>query len=246
MRAAYSCRHRFWIALTLGVWLAGCGADQPQPVAPAPAVRTSAGGEQPSAHGSGMQVEGILGTIPPRKIEATLQAKLPVFQRCFFEGTGEVEMLAGHMKFYFHVELDGRVAWVHPRGSSIGHRATELCLLRAAQQVRFPAPKGGGPAEFVWGFEIEPQSGVRAALPWPEAKVSRAVAAHHAELAACDVGDAHYIVTAYVAPGGSVLAAGAAADSQAASEKIDCLLDAIRAWRLPDPGSYPAKVSFNL
>jgi hypothetical protein len=235
---------RVWIVCGAMCLQLGCGSE---PVASAPPPSAaSVGMEKPPQRGPGMQVEGILGTIPPRKIEETLQAKLPIFQRCFFDGTGEVEMLAGHMKFYFHVDLDGRVSWVHPRGSSIGHRKTELCLLTAAQKVRFPEPKGGGPAEFVWGFEIEPSGGVRPALPWPADKVTRALATHQSELAACDTGSAHYTVTAYVAPGGSVMAAGAAADSQPAAEKIDCLLDVIRAWQLPDPGSYPAKVSFDL
>lgn len=198
------------------------------------------------ARRQGMQVEGILGTIPQRKIEERLQAKLPVFQRCFFEGAGEVEMLAGHIKFYFRVGLDGRVEYVHPRGSSVGHRKTELCLLSRASEVRFPEPKGGGPAEFVWGFEIEPLDGVRAAVAWPSERVQPALAEHSAQLNACIPEGSHYRVTLYVAPGGQVLAAGAAADSQPAAERIDCLVDAVKSWKLPDPGSYTAKVSFEL
>jgi hypothetical protein len=193
-----------------------------------------------------MAVEGILGTIPQRKIEATMQGKLPALQRCFFEGMGEVEFLAGHIKFYFRVGLDGRVEWVHPRGSSIGHRATEVCLLEVAKKTRFPEPKGGGPAEFVWGFELEGAGGVRAPVAWDEARVDKPVSEQRASVESCELADAHYVVTLYVAPGGKVLAAGAAADSQPAAEKIDCVLNAIKAWKLPDPGSYAAKVSFKL
>jgi hypothetical protein len=223
----------------------GCGgAPEPQANAAPPAA--TSGTETPAPRHAGMQVSGLLGTIPQRKIEARLQAELPVFQRCFFSGSQDVEMLAGHFKFYFHVELDGRVGWVSPRGSSVGHRGTELCLLHAAEQVRFPEPKGGGPAEFVWGFEIDAPGGVRPAVAWEEERVGKTVLAHRSDLHACELGDAHYIVTAYVAPGGKVLATGAAADSQAAADKIDCLVDAIKTWQMPDPGSYPAKVSFGL
>lgn len=200
-----------------------------------------------AASHNGMQVEGILGTIPPRKIEATLQAKLPEFQRCFFEGASQVEMLAGYMKFYFRVGLDGRVEWVHPRGSSVGHRPTETCLLTRAAKVRFPEPKGGGPAEFVWGFEIEGPDGVRPPLEWKEDEVRATVDEHRAELSACEVREAgHYKVTAYVAPGGKVMAAGAAADSQPAAERIDCITQVVQSWQFPDPGSYTAKVTFSL
>ncbi len=53
-------------------------------------------------------------------------------------------------------------------------------------------------------------------------------------------------VTAYVAPGGAVLAAGASVPDQAMAESLDCVSDAVRAWEMPDPGSYPAKVTFLL
>jgi hypothetical protein len=199
-----------------------------------------------AAHG-GMQVEGLLGTIPQRKIEAALSAELPAFQRCFFEGASAVEMISGYMKFYFRVGLDGRVEWVHPRGSSVGHRGTELCLLQRAARVRFPEPKGGGPAEFVWGFELDNSEGVRPPVAWDPERVQPVVEEHRAELERCEVREpGHYKVTVYVAPGGTVSGAGAAADSQPAAERIDCITDAVRSWPFPDPGSYAAKVTFGL
>lgn len=221
-----------------------CSSAEPAPAHTEPAQ--DSGGEAIRAPSGGVQVEGLLGTIPQRKIEETLQAKLPTFQRCMFDGTGEIEFLAGHFKFYFRVGLDGRVEWVHARGSSIGHRATELCLLDRAKQTRFPAPQGGGPAEFAWGFELDAMDGVRPPVAWQDARVERQVSEQRASLEACDLGEAHYVITLYVAPGGTILGAGAAADSQPAADKIDCVLGAIRPWRMPDPGSYPAKVSFKL
>ncbi len=232
-----------WLVLS-ALAFAACGAE-PAPAEPPPAAAPSSGGEAEPVKG-GMQVEGIMGTIPSRRIEDTMQAKLPAFQRCFFEGAGEVEFIAGYVKFYFRVGLDGRVEWVHPRGSSVGHRGTELCLLNIAKQTHFPKPQGGGAAEFVWGFELETPDGVRAPVAWDEARVAATLTKHRASLDACELGDGHYVITTYVAPGGSVLAAGAAADSQPAAEKIDCVLGAIKGWSMPDPGSYAAKVSFHL
>jgi hypothetical protein len=235
--------------LTLLIVLLGavaCAGEAPAPEQAPPATAASSGSESVPGQHPGMQVEGLLGTIPQRRIEETLHAQLPGFQRCFFDGMAEVDVLAGHMKFYFRVGLDGRVEWVSPRGSSIGHRPTELCLLTLAKKTRFPEPKGGGPAEFVWGFEIEMADGVRAPVAWPEAKVSAVVDAQRASLDDCELGGSHYVVTAYVAPGGGVSAAGAAADTQAAADKIDCVVSAVKRWPMPDPGSYPAKVSFSL
>jgi hypothetical protein len=232
-------------AVMISILGAACGGSEPEPAPPEPAA-TSGSEATPAPPSQGMQVEGILGTIPQRKIEETMRGKLPALQRCFFEGTGEVEFLAGYIKFYFRVGLDGRVEYVHPRGSSIGHRGTELCLLGVAKQTRFPGPKGGGPAEFVWGFELEGVGGVRAPVAWEESKVEKPIEAQRSSVDSCELADAHYVVTLYVAPGGKVMAAGAAADSQPAAEKIDCVLGAIKAWKLPDPGSYAAKVTFKL
>jgi len=232
-----------WGVCLMGMLSASCGGAAPPP------PETPSGVElQPfEAPRGGMQVEGILGTIPQRKIEAALQAKLPEFQRCFFDGASQVEMLSGHMKFYFRVGLDGRVEWVHPRGSSVGHRPTETCLLSRAARVKFPEPRGGGPAEFAWGFEVDNSDVVRAPVAWDAEQVSAVVDQHRAELGACEVHEpGHYKVTVYVAPGGKVLGAGAATDSQPAAERIDCITEAIQRWTFPDPGSYAAKVTFGL
>lgn len=235
----------WWAACGASLLVAACGrSGEAAPESPAPAA--TSGTERLPERSPGMQVEGILGTIPPRKIEETLRAKLPAFQRCFFDGMAEVEQLGGHMKFYFRVGLDGDVEWVSPRGSSIGHRPTELCLLGLAEKVRFPKPQGGGPAEFAWGFEIENPGGGRPPVAWQEDRVSKVVESQRRALDGCDVAGHRYTVTAYVAPGGQVLAAGAAAESQPAAARIDCVVDQVKTWHMPDPGSYPAKVSFGL
>ena len=231
-----------WVAL--GSMVASACGDS-QPTAAPPTTASSAGSELNwSRKGEGMKVEGILGTIPQLRIEEVLEAKLPEFQRCFFEGTNQIASLGGHMKFYFHVGLDGRVQWVSPRGSSIGHRATELCLLGKAQTARFPAPKGGGPAEFVWGFELEPATAPKTVN---EERVMPSVEEHRSELSACGVeGAGHYVVTAYIAPDGHAEAVGAAADSTEAAEHIDCIVETIRNWPLSDPNATTVKVSFRL
>jgi hypothetical protein len=82
----------------------GCGGEDPPPEAPEP--QASVGFEAPRR--SGMEVTGLMGTIPERKILATLEPKLPKFQRCFFDGSSEVEWLAGEIEMYFHINLERR------------------------------------------------------------------------------------------------------------------------------------------
>jgi hypothetical protein len=224
--------------------LCACGGGESAPE-PQPAARSSGGEHVEPGERGGMEVSGLLGTIPERKVHAALEPRIGSLQRCFVRGSQQVEFLAGRMEFYFRVSPDGGVEWVYPRSSTVGHRATEQCLLDVAAGTRFPRPQGGTGAEVAWSFEIDPAEDVRAPDAWEAAKVEAVVAEQAATLEPCALASA-LTVTAYVAPGGQVLAAGASADSRAAADAIDCALSAIAAWPMPDPGSYAAKVSFEL
>jgi hypothetical protein len=190
--------------------------------------------------------EGFMGTIPEGKIQAALEPKMEAFQRCFFDGAADEELVGGRFEFYFRVGLDGGVEWVDPRESSVGHRGTGRCLLGVAARTRFPKPKGGGPAEFAWGFEIDPVGGGRPAVDWSEGRVADVVAQQRGSLARCELGGDPVVVTAYVVPGGEVRSVGVAGSTHGDSARLDCVADVVRAWRMPDPGSYPAKVSFEV
>lgn len=227
-------------AVALACALAACGSSsEPEPQGPA---QQSSGAEMLPPHES-MQVSGLMGTISTHKVELALEPKFPRFAQCFARGASRVEQIAGGMKFYFRVGLDGRVEWVYPRESSVGDRATEQCLLEVARATRFPEPKGGGAAEVTWSFEIDGSDDVRAPVAWEADKVSDAVAQNRDALASC--GEGAFSITTYIAPGGQVLAAGAAADSQDSAGRIDCVVEAVKSWSMPDPGSYPAKVTFS-
>jgi hypothetical protein len=233
-------------ALVLALsWCIACGSPAPEDTsAVSEPVATSGGEASSEAPRRGMQVEGTLGTIPQRKIDDAMQAKLPAFQRCFFHGSADVEALGGAFEFYVRVGEDGSVEYVYPRSSTIGHRGTEQCLLDILKKARFPKPQGGTGAEFAWDFELDPS--VRAPVQWREDRVVDALAQQRGSLQACDLDGARYTVTAYVMPGGSIGGVGVATASIEAADKIDCIVDAVRSWTLPDPGSYPAKVSFGL
>jgi hypothetical protein len=229
-----------------GLWLLlplflGCGSTPEAESEPAKPEASSGAELEPRSR---MEATGIMGTIPERKILATLEPKLPSFQRCFERGAEKVEFISGRMEFYFRVGIDGRVEWVYPRASTVGHRDTERCLLEVAKAARFPEPKGGGAAELAWGFEIDALDSVRPPVAWDASRVGPVVGKGRAALAACDASG--LVVTAYVAPGGQVLSAGGSAATRAGAEHIDCVLEAVAGWTLPDPGSYAAKVTFSI
>lgn len=231
-------------AISIGVWLAvGCGGSEPAPIDEPSEVAHSSGDERPRRAREDVQISGTMGTIPTRAIDERFELKQQAFLRCFFDGSENLEVLGGRIEFYIRVANDGSVRWVIPRASSVGDRATERCLLSLAARMKFPSPQGGDEAEFAKAVEVD-AAAPRAPVAWDASRVAGVVNQQQASIAAC--GEGAFTVTAYVAPGGSVLAAGVAIADEHGLDALDCVSAAVKAWTLPDPGSYPAKVTFTV
>jgi len=224
------------------VFGAACGGADPEPTEQ-PVAAPSSGGENTRASRTGVEISGTLGTIPTRAIDERFEMKQQAFLRCFFEGSESLDVLGGSIEFYFRVANDGSVRWVIPRASTVGDRATERCLLNLAGRMRFPAPQGGDEAEFAKAIEVD-AAAARPPVSWDASRVGAVVQEEAGALAAC--GGAQIMVTAYVAPGGTVLAAGVATRDESSLAALDCVADAVKRWHVPDPGSYPAKVTFSI
>jgi hypothetical protein len=224
----------------------GCGGAEPaKPATPQPAAVETVGSEEEEDLDSDVGVSGTLGTIPTHRIQERLQPKLSSFQECFAQRSREVEFVSGEIELYFRVKLDGSVRSVFPRGSTIGDRDTERCIVAIASRTRFPNPRGGGEAEFAWRFEVDIPQDIRPPVAWNSERAAAALRQHASAVRACRK-SARYTVTAYVAPGGTVMAAGAASSAFEGEGALDCVVDAVRGWKMPDPGSYPAKVTFTI
>ena len=225
-------------ALLLGV---GCGGDAEVEVAET--EESTVGQEEASAsRNDGVQIEGLMGTISADEVRNTIEPKLGRFMRCFSTRYDDIEILGGHIHLSFRIDIEGKVLWVFPNESSIGDRETERCLVETAAAIRFPRPHGGE-AEFGYPLDLDPPEDVRPPVHWDESSVVDVIEANRESVAECGVG---YTVTVYVAPGGAVMASGAASAEQEASEGLDCVTEAVSQWEMPDPGSYPAKVTFSI
>jgi TonB family protein len=221
--------------------LAGCGA----PAAQVRTVEPASPVEDPfPSSGAGMSVTGTLGTIPQRKIQRVLEARLGAFQRCFAEGAQAVELIGGEAAFSFVVDRTGRVTSVHLHDSSVGHRATERCLLEVAQAAEFPAPKGGEGAEFTWGFAMDASPDLRPPVELDGARLAAETPDVISAVAACN--PEPVTITAYVDRGGRTLGAGVSSAAAQAPGVLDCVAQAVTVAVLPDPGSYPGKIRFSV
>jgi hypothetical protein len=193
-----------------------------------------------------MQIEGILGTISELAIEDGIQRNLGRITRCFSNRYDEVDVLGGQMEMSFRVKTDGTVRWVYLRRSTVGDRDTERCILNILSRITFARPHGGE-AEFSTPLSLDPPEDVRPPVEWPSSRVSSLVSSNGpALISSCAATGEGFHVTAYVGPGGEVLAAGAAVDHPDIVEPLDCVANGVLGWSMPDPGSYPAKVTFDL
>jgi hypothetical protein len=233
---------RWWMGLLLAaLGAAGCGGGDEAREEAEPASTTS-GAERPAERDDGVAITGLMGTIPREQVEATLSPNM--FVRCLTDRMRTVEFLAGDIRLSFRIHTDGSVAWVFPEETSFGDREAERCILDVARRTRFPRPRGGE-AEFSWGFGFDAPEDVRPPLSWSADALGERLEDVGEVARECGVRGS-YRVTAYVEPGGSVLAAGGSAPDAESAETLDCILESVRSWEMPDPGSYPAKITFGV
>jgi hypothetical protein len=208
--------------------------EEPRPLPPAP-------DEEPD---DGMQVEGQTGSISQMAVESAMGTHLERLGGCYRQALGGSPFLLGDVILSFRIARDGSVRVVFPLSSTIGHQATQACLVERARGIRFARPVGGE-AEASYPLAFNPGSGRPPDL-WPAERVAEAIAEHRAEIDACGVSGEGYSLTMYVEPGGRVTSAGVSYPAPDGGEAADCVARAAAAWTLPDPGSWMAKVTVDL
>jgi hypothetical protein len=223
--------------------LAACGSEPQGDDVTEDVTATSYGDEEEEVVDDGVEIEGLMGTLSSAEISRMLEPRMQRFAQCFSSRYGELELVGGEIELAFRVARDGSVLWVIPHASSIGDRITERCLLDAARSSRFPEPHGGE-AEFRYPLAFDPPEDVRPPLNWDESRVSDQVATQARTVRSCGSGPVS--VTVYIGRGGDVMAAGVATTDPEHADALDCVADAVREWTMPDPGSYPAKVTFEI
>ena len=230
-------------ALSTFLLLAACGGDASQEdhTTTTESAETTSGREREERANNSVQVEGLMGTISSAAVQRGVEPKMGRFLRCFTERYHAVEVLGGHFEMAFRIARDGTVLWVYPRASTIGDREAERCLLDVAATIRFSEPQGGE-AEFAYPIDLDPPEDVRPPTFWDHSRVADSVQ-RQASRMSCG---GHYSVTVYIEPGGDVVSAGVSSREQVSAEQLDCVSEAVVGWTMPNPGSYPAKVTFEL
>lgn len=250
----------------VGLVFVGCGgaAGEPPPEVPeATPVASSA----PRTKRPGAQVSQELGSIDPDAVEQTFQKQHGPLEGCHKAGLDRHAFMSGDVKVFLRIDTSGRVRYGYFEETTLGDRDTERCIVETLSKASWPKPEGGE-AEVRSGFGWAPDG--REPTAWSSDKVTGALASSAAksEIDKCRAGvTGDFKVTGYVEhddaapeeakptkgkpkaapkPRGRFTAVGVAAPNKEASEKVDCVVDALKSLELPSPGSYAAKVSFSL
>jgi len=230
-------------ALIAALSVAACGGSERHPKT---AHHHDDDGD-PEPHRSNLDVSSEIGALDEAQVTKTFTASVKGLQGCVEQGAGRVEFLGGAVAFYVKVDSSGHASEAYLEQSTIGDRDTEKCMLDLLRAKKWPAPVGGQSGIAKKSFDFDPPNDVRPPLDWSADRVSSELSAKSAEIGKCkSSAPGTYSATMYVDTKGHVMSVGIAPPDAAGEQAVDCLVNVVRDTKFPSPGSWPAKVSFEL
>jgi hypothetical protein len=232
-------------ALSLGL-ITACGGgapsatESPEGVTPEQPGAAESTGEVEAA-GGGMEVQGLLGTIPEHKVQQVFERKMDALGECYGLAIEVLEEIEGQLEVALVVGADGAVTEVFLRNGTLGSLEAEECIVGRVERFRFPEPEGGGRAEVTYPLVLDAPYDPPEPQNWSGPRLNEVVGEHLADMERCLAGETGVQLTVYVGPGGQVVSAGATASSAELYDAAQCLARAAAGWVFPDPGEQPAK-----
>jgi hypothetical protein len=180
-----------------------------------------------------MSIEGQMGSLDPARVRRILRDAERA-AACYTRRVEALPCLAGHVALRIRVGEDGAVRWAIPTESTWATAATERCMVETAATLRFEAPCGGE-AEVAYALDLDggpdrPATDVAPGSGWRPPSAPGAPPSPPAATVTIRA----LQVTLYVAPDGTVAAAGAALASHEATGMTDCVLREVQALAPPD------------
>ncbi len=237
-------RHTILFVAALCTSLSGCGGGEP----PSKSADDATHDESPRrSSGNLPDVSAEIGALDKAEVIKTFEAALPDMQACMNAGAKRVEFLGGNVEFNLKVDQRGALAEAFIERTTLGDRDTEKCLLSVLAKRTWPSPQGGVHGLAQKGLDFDMINDVRPPVMWDAERVRETLDGLADKISECKSGGAGTLsVTMYIGTGGDALGVGLAQSSAADSTAADCVVDLLRAAKFPSPGSWPAKVSFDL
>lgn len=234
----------FLACAAIAATLNACGGGQ---TSRAESADEHSGQGERKSGGSGLSASAEIGALDEGKVQKTFQSALGDLQKCLAEGARRNELEGGDIAFFLKIDTSGSVIHAHAEKSTIGDRETEKCMLSSLKRKKWPEPQGGdvGLARNSYGFDMP--NDVREPTAWDKGRVDATVAEISSKIDECKSGArAQLTATVYVDPEGAALSAGVSSSDESGEAAADCVVGVLKSAKYPSPGSWPAKVSFDL
>ncbi|MCH2109167.1 MAG: hypothetical protein MK135_07550 [Polyangiaceae bacterium] len=226
---------------TLTLFASACGG--PKKVNTAESIYEEDDGDDP---GDGpLEMEQDCGGMNGNKVNRVVRRLQDDLGECLMSGYDAVDYFGGDVAFLVEVNRGGQAEQVFVESSNLGNYQVEQCMMDLLKDSRWPKPVGGlvGLARTNMGFD--PPEDVRPPESWTSNDISSFLVENNETFQECGEGGP-YTITAYVAPDGQTLSAGVAHLDGAGDETAACLIETVERLTFPSPGSWAAKVSFQV
>ncbi|HMJ15725.1 MAG TPA: AgmX/PglI C-terminal domain-containing protein [Polyangiaceae bacterium] len=227
-----------------GLITAACGGSETPARSADDAADANAGSR---GSNEGMSASAEIGALDEAAVDRTFRKTLSGLEGCLHAGARRVEFIGGQVSFYIEVDSSGSLSHARLEESTLGDRETEKCMLGVLRGKRWPKPVGGDIGYARKSFDFDPPNDVRPPTEWESERLSEALEKLGPELEECKQGaSGRFKATLYVATDGTPLSVGVTPPDATGEGALDCLADALKNTSYPSPGSWPAKVSFEL
>jgi hypothetical protein len=219
-----------------------CGS-KPAPVVIAPQPATPKTARESSSIGVSSEVGALNEDAVNRVFEKAQSGLL----NCVKKGASRIELLGGDVAIFIGINESGQAEDAHLERSTLGDRDTEACMLQVLRGRTWPKPVGGRKGQVRKSFSFDMPNDARPPVEWTADDVGDTLKKVHKHLEECTGGGSGtYQITAYIDTRGSAISVGVAPPDTTGESKADCLVAVIKGAKFKSPGSYPAKLSFEL
>lgn len=225
---------------------AGCGGDDKQAKGPTNvSERKFRSGHDDEG---GMGVSSDVGGLNDSQTRSAFNNAAKGFKQCLMDGWDRIEFLGGEVHFYVALDDTGAIKANYLEESTLGDRETERCMLDVIRAQKWPKAVGGEIGEARSSLAFDPPEDVRPPVEWSVDDINEALAKVGGDLDNCKrhASPGRYSVTMYIGTNGSPISVGVAPPNGEADMAIDCIVGVLRGATFPSPGSWPAKVTFDL
>ena len=221
--------------------LLACGS-RPVEVAAAPTTKQA----QPKRESDSIVVSSEVGGLDEDAVNGVFEKVQSGLTNCVRKGARRVELLGGDVAFFVGINLSGQAEDTRVERSTLGDRETESCMIAVLKSRSWPKPVGGRKGQVHKAFSFDMPNEARPPVEWSADDVEDTLRKLHRRADKCTGGSGTYQVTAYIDTRGSAISVGVAPPDTSGEAKVDCLVEVVKNAKFKSPGSYPAKVSFEL